>query len=116
MHGMVGGKLILSGEELPVNGVGYHDHNWGNTDMSLSRAGWGWGRMYDPVFTFVYGWFIAKDGEETKPQLYLSMNDQVIFASNLYRTHIVGYVIFPIFIIPGMVAGPIRHVNLVHFK
>ena len=78
----VEGKLFINSEVIDVSGVGYHDHNWGNIDMSLSHAGWGWGRMYDPVFTFVYGWFISKDGEETKPQLYLAMDDKVIFASN----------------------------------
>ena len=78
----VEGKLFINSEVIDVTGVGYHDHNWGNVDMSLSRAGWGWGRMYDPVFTFVYGWFIPINGEEAKPQLYLAMDDKVVFASN----------------------------------
>jgi len=40
----VTGKLFIDGQTIPVKGEGYHDHNWGDVEMSHSFAGWGWGR------------------------------------------------------------------------
>jgi hypothetical protein len=50
----VTGKLILNGKEIPVSGVGYHDHNWGNCSLKEMYNYWYWGRMYLPEYTFVY--------------------------------------------------------------
>jgi len=78
----VTGNLFLGNEIVPVKGQGYHDHNWGNVDMSRSFAGWGWGRMYDPKYTFVYGWFIPFDRDmPILPSLYVARDRETIFAS-----------------------------------
>ena len=78
----VAGNLFLGNEVIPVSGQGYHDHNWGNAEMSRSFAGWGWGRMYDAKYTFVYGWFMPFDsGQPILPSLYVARGNETIFAS-----------------------------------
>jgi len=50
----VTGKLILAGEEILVNGVGYHDHNWGNVSFQEFCDHWYWGRLFLPKHTLIY--------------------------------------------------------------
>jgi hypothetical protein len=50
----VTGKLILDGKEIPVTGIGYHDHNWGNTMLNDIYSFWHWGRIMSKDYTFVY--------------------------------------------------------------
>ena len=50
----VTGKLILAGEEIPVDGVGYHDHNWGNVPLQELYDHWHWGRIFLPGHTFLF--------------------------------------------------------------
>jgi len=50
----VTGKLILNGNEIPVTGVGYHDHNWGNCPLPDLYNFWYWGRILSTDYTFVY--------------------------------------------------------------
>ena len=78
----VTGKLFIDGQTIPVKGEGYHDHNWGDVEMSHSFAGWGWGRMFDPKYTFVYGWFMPfKKDDPLIPSLYVAKGSEPIFAS-----------------------------------
>jgi predicted secreted hydrolase len=78
----VTGKLFVNDRTIPVKGEGYHDHNWGDVEMSQSFAGWGWGRMYDPKYTFVYGWFIPFDKSAPLiPSLYVARHAEIVFAS-----------------------------------
>ena len=94
-RGDVEGKLWIGDEVVNVSGQGYHDHNWGNADLPASRAGWGWGRMYDEKFTYVYGWLMPKGGGDARPTLYLAMDDQVIFASNKLKCTLSDYKVDP---------------------
>jgi predicted secreted hydrolase len=50
----VNGTLHIRGKDIPVSGTGYHDKNWGNTDIDKSFSGWYWGRLYDSEFTLIY--------------------------------------------------------------
>jgi len=50
----VTGILIVDGKEIPVNGVGYHDHNWGNTMLDDIYSYWHWGRIMGGDYTFIY--------------------------------------------------------------
>ncbi|MCX6007862.1 MAG: hypothetical protein NTZ34_11485 [Chloroflexi bacterium] len=50
----VTGVLILDGKEIPVSGIGYHDHNWGNTMLNDIYSYWHWGRIMTGDYTFVY--------------------------------------------------------------
>jgi predicted secreted hydrolase len=81
-RGDVEGTLFWGDQSVKVKGQGYHDHNWGDVDFSASRSGWGWGRLYDERFSYVYGWLIPIGGGEAKPTIYLAMDDKVIFASD----------------------------------
>lgn len=42
--GTIEGTFIIDGEETKVTGTGYHDHNWGNVDMSMLVDDWLWSR------------------------------------------------------------------------
>ncbi|MBN1375896.1 MAG: hypothetical protein JXA01_07055 [Dehalococcoidia bacterium] len=78
----VTGNLLLDGKVIPVRGDGYHDKNWGDVEMSNSYAGWGWGRMYDEKYTFVYGWFMPLIKENPIiPSLFVARESEIIFAS-----------------------------------
>jgi hypothetical protein len=57
----VAGKLILGGEEIPVNGVGYHDHNWGNVPLRELWGHWYWGRLFLPNHTLIYATLQASE-------------------------------------------------------
>jgi hypothetical protein len=50
----VTGILIVDGKEIPVTGLGYHDHNWGNTMLNDIYSFWHWGRIMSGDYTFIY--------------------------------------------------------------
>ena len=78
----VTGDLVINGKSMAVKGEGYHDHNWGDVEMSHSFAGWGWGRMFDPLYTFIYGWFMPeRDGDPVIPSLYVARGSETVFAT-----------------------------------
>jgi len=79
----VEGTLFVEGKKVPVRGLGYHDHNWGNTEMGKSFSGWVWGRAFDTKYTFVYGWLMPMQaGVAVKPFVYAATGNQPIFASS----------------------------------
>jgi len=51
----VTGTLTINHQQIPVKGVGYHDHNW---DYSISTAiknqGWYWGRLTGELFNIIW--------------------------------------------------------------
>jgi predicted secreted hydrolase len=42
----VSGTLTVAGQRMAVQGVGYHDHNWGNLVLADAFSGWCWGRFF----------------------------------------------------------------------
>jgi predicted secreted hydrolase len=94
-RGNVEGKLWIGKEVINVTGQGYHDHNWGNVDMSASKDGWGWGHTYDEKLTYVYFWLMPKGGGIPTPKLYIAMDDQVILASDNLNFTLSDYVVDP---------------------
>jgi predicted secreted hydrolase len=42
---LVSGHLVLEGQKIPVMGIGYHDHNWGNFFLPDAFSHWYWGRL-----------------------------------------------------------------------
>ncbi len=64
----VTGTLIVNGTEIPVTGVGYHDHNWGNCPIADLYNWWHWGRFLSTDYTFVYAVGETSDITEKKPQ------------------------------------------------
>ncbi len=63
----VTGTLILNGKEIPVTGVGYHDHNWGNVSLTNMYSYWYWGRIFLPDYTFIYSVGQMTDALGKKP-------------------------------------------------
>jgi hypothetical protein len=59
----VNGQLHLQGASFFVKGLGYHDHNWGNTSMNRAFSGWYWGRAFISDYTVVYADVIAGKGD-----------------------------------------------------
>jgi len=42
----VSGKILINGEIIELEGVGYHDHNWGySVTTAMNNLGWYWGRI-----------------------------------------------------------------------
>ena len=63
----VTGTLILDGKEIPVTGVGYHDHNWGNIALTEMYSYWYWGRIFLPDYTIIYSIAQMTDALGKKP-------------------------------------------------
>lgn len=56
----VSGTLTVDGTAYRVNAPGYHDHNWGEWD--LTRIPWNWAQYSQPGLTFDLGDFPNKPG------------------------------------------------------
>lgn len=50
----VSGSLWVGGRRLTVGGVGYHDHNWGNLDLSRVVRRWTWGHVITDGDTMIF--------------------------------------------------------------
>jgi predicted secreted hydrolase len=50
----VEGTIREGGEVRHVRGMGYHDHNWGELNLTDTMAYWYWGRITSPESTLVY--------------------------------------------------------------
>ena len=61
----VSGSLKIGGKSLEVDGVGYHDHNWGNLVLRDFFSSWYWGRIFTEKYTIVYANIKKKSGNIT---------------------------------------------------
>ena len=52
----VEGKLKINNKEIPVKGIGYHDHNWLTFNLVRVVNYWYWGRIYSDNFTIIYAY------------------------------------------------------------
>jgi hypothetical protein len=50
----VAGTLTLDGAEYPVDGPGYHDHNWGNLNLGRRLHRWIWLRVPFESLTLIF--------------------------------------------------------------
>ena len=77
-RGEVEGTLFIGETEVKVKGNrGYHDHNWGNTNMYDFFSGWYWGRLYDDKYTLIYGWVYPMNKKDPMSALlYLAREDK----------------------------------------
>jgi len=76
----VSGTLQINHQEVQVDGIGYHDHNWGNIHLEDAFQHWHWGRFIssDQKSAFVFGDVVSK-GEKpvhVKPVL-LVVNGEI---------------------------------------
>lgn len=63
VRGRMTGHLRMGGENIELDGVGYHDHNWGH----FRDAVWDWGIVHLGELTVLYGRF-ARNAEELARQ------------------------------------------------
>jgi hypothetical protein len=52
-QGAVRGILVIGGQAREVDGVGYHDHNWGDASMADLIHHWYWGRAQVGPYTVI---------------------------------------------------------------
>ncbi|MFT4006096.1 MAG: hypothetical protein QM683_10860 [Lacrimispora sp.] len=57
----VTGTLYYNGEEHKVQGLGYHDHQWMNTNPMALYHHWLWGRMYTDQYTVYIYDFVSNE-------------------------------------------------------
>lgn len=52
----VQGTIILNGKKIPVQGLGYHDHNWNYTMVTVMNygQGWYWGKITSETYNIVW--------------------------------------------------------------
>ena len=50
----VSGSLKIKDRFIEVDGVGYHDHNWGNFVLKDVFSWWYWGRIFTDEYTIIY--------------------------------------------------------------
>jgi len=62
----VTGTISYSGKSLSVDGIGYHDHNWNYTLMTVFTygKGWYWGKINSNTFTIVLANVLKRSGYE----------------------------------------------------
>ena len=86
-RGEVEGTLYIGETEVKVKGNrGYHDHNWGNTNIDEAFYAWYWGRLYDEKYTLIYGWCFPQDkNDEIAANLYLARENQPLLATRQFK-------------------------------
>lgn len=61
----VHGKIKLKGKKMGVKGVGYHDHNWGYSPVTvIQNQGWYWGRITAETLHLTWANTIASPHEQ----------------------------------------------------
>jgi hypothetical protein len=50
----VKGWVVIRGQEKAVDGVGYHDHNWGTVSLLDTVKEWSWGRLHLGDYSLIF--------------------------------------------------------------
>lgn len=79
----VEGTITYGDTEIPVSGIGYHDHNWLNFQFPKIIKYWLWGRIYSKSFTLAYACIQCNDkvDNHTVKVLMLAEGKQVILST-----------------------------------
>lgn len=68
----VKGLISIENEDISVEGIGYHDHNWGITPSTiLNNYGWIWSKIYSENYTIIWA-DVFKTKEKNFPILVFS--------------------------------------------
>ena len=53
---IVTGEIVVNGKKMNVNGIGYHDHNWNYSMLTVMNygRGWYWGKISSKSFVIVW--------------------------------------------------------------
>lgn len=83
----VEGTIRIGDKKIPVKGIGYHDHNWGNVNMAKYLSYWHWGRLYSENFTLCYAHIQCNKKMYNHPikVLMLAKNEKVILSTGEYE-------------------------------
>jgi hypothetical protein len=66
-RGTVQGTLTVNGVTRSLRGVGYHDHNWGDTSLLDLIHDWYWGRAQIGDYTVIASYITTSDRYGRKP-------------------------------------------------
>lgn len=74
------GTLTIKNQVHDVDGVGYHDHNWGNAPMNSLIGGWDWGQgdIGGNSLVMASVRFNRANGGVETPLLYIADGDNII--------------------------------------
>ncbi len=72
VRGRMTGRVSMGGVSFPLDGVGYHDHNWGH----FHDAVWDWGIVHAGRLSLLYGRFATSmDALSSQPVLFALFDD-----------------------------------------
>jgi hypothetical protein len=78
--GRVTGKIKYQGQERPVSGRGYHDHNFGNIALSKILDHWYWGCLSVADYNCIFFQFVSakKYGSVKQPIFMFAKGDKIL--------------------------------------
>lgn len=79
-NGEIKGTININGDQSTFEGVGYHDHNWGNIGMMNVLNNWYWGRAQIGQYTVISCYIQAEEqyGYQPFPVFMVSKNNEII--------------------------------------
>ena len=81
--GKVKADVVCHGVSKHYEGIGYHDHNWGNAPMLALMNHWYWGRALVGPYTVITAWiYAAKEYGYKEFQVFMLAKDGKIVADN----------------------------------
>jgi hypothetical protein len=81
-RGKASGKLVVEGKEISVQGVCYHDHNWGTGQPNLTCGGWVWGHFFDDTYSGFYALVYPVSSQPFTGFIYLAKHEELILLSD----------------------------------
>ncbi|MCP4367439.1 MAG: hypothetical protein GY797_04885 [Deltaproteobacteria bacterium] len=91
----VKGSLRVNGDIHMVEGVGYHDHNWGNIYLRNAFQSWIWGRVWGEKEALVFGELIASKEMTRVTPLFFGSNGKVCSVPEGFRLRTEGSIEAP---------------------
>ena len=100
----VSGTLSVDGVEHEVDGLGYHDHNWGNGFLPSYVSHWIWGRLSTDRLTMIFADVSTtrRCGGIRIPLIFLALDDRirlessrVEFSAGEYLSDSKGFQVYP---------------------
>jgi len=76
----VTGTVTVDGQSYDVDSSGYHDHNWG--EWNLSQVRWNWAQYSEPGFSFDLGDFIGNPNGKAAIDI---KGHKVVFPASQYK-------------------------------
>jgi len=96
--GRVEGCLTYEGKTVPVQGTGYHDHNWGNVNLGQVMSRWTWGRAHVGEFSTIFVEQVARKayGSQRIPVFMLARGGKILVEDGLpLRMHARDFQSYP---------------------